>query len=276
MTDAVAARARGPLTKRIRHGWIIETLVGVGVYLLYDSLRDAAMGSGRAALRHAHSVVDAEKLLGIYQEHRIQQWFVDWHPFISFWNVYYGTIHFVMPVVALVVLYHRFPVRYVRWRNTLLFLLAFGLIGFWLYPLTPPRLMPAHYGFVDTAAEFFNFGPQQRVVLNAAGEPNAAATAAFGNLFAAMPSLHMAWSTWAAFALVPVLRRRWLQVLVCLDPIATFFAITVTANHWVLDAVGGWVVLALGYGAARLLELVLNRRRAARRAPAEVATGSPA
>jgi hypothetical protein len=267
VTSAGVPGGRGPLTKRIRHGWIIETLVGIGIYFLYDTLRDAASGSGREALRHARDVVDAEKLLGIYQEHRIQQWFIDWHPFISFWNIYYGTIHFVMPVVALVVLYHSFPVRYVRWRNTLLFMLGFGLIGFFLYPLTPPRLMPSSYGFVDTAAEFFNFGPQQRIVLNAAGEPSSAAKAAFGNLYAAMPSLHAGWSTWTAFALVPALRRRWLQVLVCLYPVATLFAITVTANHWILDAVGGWVVLALGYGAARLLELVVTRIRA---------TGSPA
>jgi hypothetical protein len=274
VTAADTDRRRGPRSKRIRFGWIVEVVVGIGVYFVYDTLRDKAMGSGADALRHAHQVVDVEKLLGLYQEHRIQQWFIDWHPFISFWNIYYGTIHFVMPVVALVVLYRSFPVRYVRWRNTLLFMLAFGLIGFWLYPLTPPRLMPSRYGFVDTAAQFFNFGPQQRVVLNAAGEPSGAAKAAFGNLYAAMPSLHAGWSTWTAFALVPALRRRWLQVLVCLYPVATLFAITVTANHWILDAVGGWVVLALGYGAARLLEVVVRSWRDRRREP--IATGSPA
>jgi hypothetical protein len=268
-------RARGPLTKRIRHGWIIEVGAGIVIYFfVYDLLRDAVMGSGRDALRHAHQIIDAEKVLGIYQEHRIQQWFLDWDPFISFWNIYYGTVHFVMPVVALVVLYHWHPVRYVRWRTTLLFMLGLGLVGFWLYPLTPPRLMPSSYGFVDTAAEYFNFGPQQRVVLDAAGEPDGAARTAFGNLYAAMPSLHAGWSTWTAFALVPVLRRRWLQVLVALYPVATLFAITVTGNHWLLGAVGGWVLLALGYGAARLLETVLARRRD--RAPDEVATGSPA
>jgi hypothetical protein len=136
--------------------------------------------------------------------------------------------------------------------------------------------MPSGSGFVDTAAEFFNFGPQQRVVLNAAGEPSAAAKAAFGNLYAAMPSLHAGWSMWTAFALVPALKRRWLQVLVCLYPAVTFFAITVTANHWILDAVGGWVVLALGYGAARLLELAVSQVRASRARGATVATGSPA
>ena len=263
---------RGPRTKRIRHGWLIEVGVGAAIYFfVYDRLRDATMGSGRTALRNARDIVDAEKLLGLYQEHRIQQWFIDWDPFISFWNIYYGTVHFVMPVLALVVLYRSFPLRYVRWRNTLLFMLGLGLVGFWLYPLTPPRLMPSSYGFVDTAAEYFNFGPQQRIVLDAAGEPSGASRAAFGNLYAAMPSLHAGWSTWTAFALVPVLRRRWLQVLVALYPVATLFAIVVTGNHWILDAVGGWIALALGYGLARLLEWAVDRVRGAKRP-----TGNPA
>ncbi|MGZ6946010.1 MAG: phosphatase PAP2 family protein [Acidimicrobiia bacterium] len=255
-TPDLAATGRGPRTKRIRHGWLIEVGVGIAIYFLYDTLRERAMGTTTSALRNAKQVVDVERLFGLYQEHRIQHAFLDWSPFISFWNIYYGTIHFVMPVIALVAMYRKAPARYVRWRNALLFMLAFGLIGFFAYPLTPPRLMPAHYNFVDTAAEFFNFGPQQRIVLTASGQPTAASRAAFGNLYAAMPRLHVGWSTWSALALLPLIRRRWLKVLVCLYPLATIFAIVVTGNHWILDAVGGWVVLAAGYGAARLLELV--------------------
>lgn len=248
-----------PRTKRIRHGWLIEVGVGIAIYFLYDTLREQAMGTASTALRHGKQIVDAERFLGIYQEHRIQLAFLDWSPFISFWNIYYGTIHFVMPVVALVAMYRKTPVRYVRWRNALLFMLGFGLIGFLLYPLTPPRLMPPRYDFVDTAAEYFNFGPQQRIELNANGEPTAAARAAFGNLYAAMPSLHVGWSTWSALALLPFVRRRWLKVLLALYPFATIFAIVVTGNHWILDAVGGWVALAAGYGAAVLLERTVAR-----------------
>jgi len=249
-----------PWTQRIRHGWLIELGLGVVVYFGYDALRERVSGTSADALRHAKQIVDAERFFGIYQEHRVQQAFLDWHPFISFWNIYYGTIHFVMPVIALVVMYRKTPARYVRWRNTLLFMLGFGLIGFWLYPLTPPRLMPARYDFVDTAAEYFNFGPQQRIALGANGEPTAAAKAAFGNLYAAMPSLHVGWATWSVLALYPLVRRRWLKVLLCCYPLATIFAIVVTGNHWLLDAVGGWVVLALGYGAAVLLERISAAR----------------
>jgi membrane-associated phospholipid phosphatase len=34
---------------------------------------------------------------------------------------------------------------------------------------------------------------------------------------------------------------------VLLDVVFTVFAIVVTANHWILDAVGGWAVLALSW-----------------------------
>ncbi len=263
-TEAGSARALeagpGPRTKRIRHGWLIEVGVGIALYFLYDTFRDRVSGATADALRNAKQVVDVERFFGIYQEHRVQQAFLDWHPFISFFNIYYGTIHFVMPVIALVAMYHKAPVRYVRWRNALLFMLGFGLIGFWLYPLTPPRIMPTHYGFVDTAAEYFNFGPQQRITLGASGQPTAAAKAAFGNLYAAMPSLHVGWSTWSALALLPLVRRRWLKILVCCYPLTTIFTIVVTGNHWILDAVGGWVVLAAGYGTAVLLERAVSRR----------------
>jgi membrane-associated phospholipid phosphatase len=143
-------------------------------------------------------------------------------------------------------------------------MLALSLLGFWAYPLMPPRLMPSHYGFVDTAAAFFNFGPQVRVHLGPNGQPSAEAIRTYGNLFAAMPSLHVGWSTWSALAVWPLLRRPWAKLLWALYPVSIFFCIVVTANHWILDAVGGWVVLALGYAAARAIEWALAKRRASR------------
>jgi len=65
-----------------------------------------------------------------------------------------------------------------------------------------------------------------------------------------------------------LLRRPWAKVLWALYPVTIFFCIVVTANHWILDAVGGWVVLALGYAGARGIEWLLNRRRKRRAAAA--------
>ncbi|MFI5046827.1 MAG: phosphatase PAP2 family protein [Acidimicrobiia bacterium] len=253
--------APAPRSRRIRHGWVLEVLGGVLVYFVYDWLRDRATGASADALRHAKDIVSAEQFLGLYHERALQHAFVGHDWFLSFWNIYYGTIHFVLPVVALVWLYRSWAARYLLYRNTLLFMLGFALVGFVLYPLTPPRLMPAHYGFVDTAARYFNFGPQVRVTFDAAGQPSAAAAHAFGNLFAAMPSLHVGWSTWVALALWPLVRRWWGRALLALYPVTILFCIVVTANHWILDAVGGWVVLALGYGCARAVAARAAGRR---------------
>jgi len=235
---------------------MLEVVVGAAVYFLYDWLRDKTTGTSAAAYRHALQIVDAEKFLGLYHEYSIQQAFLraDW--FMAFWNIYYGTIHFVMPVVALVWLYRKAPVRYVRWRNTIIFMLAISIVVFWCYPLMPPRLMPGRFGFVDAAADFFNFGPQVRVHIGADGQPTAAAIREFGNLFAAMPSLHVGWSTWSVLAIWPLVRRPWAKALLALYPVGILFCIVVTANHWILDAAGGWVVLGLGYLCARALEAV--------------------
>ena len=67
------------------------------------------------------------------------------------------------------------------------------------------------------------------------------------NQYAAMPSLHFAWSTWSVFVLWPMMRRWWSKALVAIYPVATLFAIVVTANHYVLDAAGGVVVFGVGY-----------------------------
>ena len=99
--------------------------------------------------------------------------------------------------------------------------------------------------------------------LGADGQPSAAAIRTYGNLFAAMPSLHVGWSTWSALAVWPLLRRTWAKVLWALYPVSIFFCIVVTANHWILDAVGGWVVLGLGY----LCAVGLGRLLAPARAP---------
>ena len=87
------------------------------------------------------------------------------------------------------------------------------------------------------------------------------------NQYAAMPSLHFGWSSWCAFVLWPAARDRvWLRVLLVAYPLATLFAIIVTANHFWLDAVGGALVLGVGYAVASALT---GRRSASAASSAE-------
>jgi hypothetical protein len=80
------------------------------------------------------------------------------------------------------------------------------------------------------------------------------------NQYAAMPSMHIGWSTWCAFAIVMFARPMWVKVLGALYPLFTLFVIVATGNHFVLDAVGGWITLAVAFA----LQCLLNSRSAYR------------
>jgi len=195
---------------------------------------------------------------------------------MAFWNIYYGTVHFVMPVVALVVMYRKAPARYLRWRNTLIVMFGLACVVFAVYPLNPPRLMPnPPYHFVDSSAKYYNFGPQTKSEFNADGSPTAETVAQFGNPYAAMPSFHVGWSTWSVLAIWPLVRRKWVKALLALYPLTIIFCIVVTANHWILDAVGGWIVLGVGYGAALGIEALARAVRGAGARAAGAGTASP-
>jgi hypothetical protein len=108
-----------------------------------------------------------------------------------------------------------------------------ALIGFWFYPLAPPRMLP---GYIDTVLAF-----------NTWGLYDSSPIATVSNQYAAMPSLHTAWSLWCMLAIVHVAKRRWVKVLAVCYPLCTVVVILGTANHFILDAVGGVATLACGF-----------------------------
>ena len=118
---------------------------------------------------------------------------------------------------------------------------ALAVIGFALYPLLPPRLLPSSYGSVDTLDK-----------IGGLWSFDSGAMAKVSNQYAAMPSLHCGWALWVTFVLWPAARKPWARLLVVLYPLITVFCIVVTANHYFLDAVGGAVVFCAGYGMAVL------------------------
>lgn len=73
------------------------------------------------------------------------------------------------------------------------------------------------------------------------------------NQYAAMPSLHFGWSLWCGVVIVMLAPKLWMKALGLLHPLFTIAAIVATANHWVLDAAGGALVVAMGFGLTYLL-----------------------
>ncbi|MFE6662503.1 bifunctional glycosyltransferase 87/phosphatase PAP2 family protein [Streptomyces sp. NPDC057697] len=224
-----------------RPNLLLELLLIRVVYSAYAHVRLAATAGRATAEHHGRQIHAVEQWLHIDIEHRVNHAVAHIGPLRAFFDYYYATFHFVVPLAILGVLYVRRPADY-RWaRGTIGFATLFALAGFWLYPLAPPRLMPG-LGFIDTVHGVQDFA-----------KPDYGSLTAVTNQYAAMPSLHFGWSLWCGVIVVLLAPKAWMKALGLLHPLLTVSAIVATANHWVLDAVGGAAVVALGFGLTRLL-----------------------
>jgi hypothetical protein len=244
-TGVAGARApRGPLarlrTPRNPRLWFEILLIGVS-YWLYSLVRNAVPEQQRTALRHARSVWSLEGHLGLDVERSVNHTVdrLDW--LIVGMNYYYATLHFIVTIGVLVWLYVRHPGRYAPARLALFVTTWLALVGFYAFPLAPPRLM-AGGGFIDTVK-----------VHNTWGSMSQGSMAHVSNQYAAMPSMHIGWSLWCGITLVTLARPLWAKILGGLYPAVTLLVIVSTGNHFWLDAVGGAVCLSVGFGAAYLL-----------------------
>jgi hypothetical protein len=274
MTDVVADAE--PEQDRAGLRWWKEVLLAAAVYAVYSIVRNqfgSAGGDPGPAFGHAKDIIAIEDAMHLYVEPSVQQWYLDLpaNGLIRLWNVYYGMAHFVVTFAALVWMFRRDPGRHRLLRNTLALTTGLAVIGFAAYSLMPPRLLDdpgefggcqlynppaAHaappgaltapgcdeFGFVDTVAEYggwISFGNEGMKDVS--------------NQYAAMPSMHIGWSTWSAIVLFGLVRRGWAKALVVAYPILTLVCIVVTANHYWIDGVGGLVCLGVGYALARVL-----------------------
>jgi hypothetical protein len=243
-TDTVPARRRLRGGRLLRGGaviyWWAEILFVAVFYGVYSTIRNANGNDRHVAKQNALELIGWQKTLGINVERTVQEWALNVKPLIIACNYFYGSLHFVVTAGALVFLYRKCGDDYPLWRNTIAIATALALIGFTFFPLMPPRLLDG-YGYVDTLAKYPTFWTFSSGAVNK-----------ISNQYAAMPSVHCAWALWCAIVLVPRLRRRWAKTLAALYPVATVIAITLTANHYFLDVVGGFAVLGAGYVIARL------------------------
>ena len=252
-SPSVPLHRRLPGGRTLRDGrrlyWWGEILAVLIFYGVYTFIRNLHHGNPAEAFDHAKNLIDLQKTLGIYQEQAIQAWALGSRTFIIAANYFYGSLHFIVTGGVMIYLYRKWSDDYPRWRNTVGIATGLALIGFAFFPLMPPRLLTPEaynfihhdYGFVDTLAKdpaFWSF--------------NSGAVNKISNQFAAMPSVHCTWALWCACALIPRVKHVWAKALAVLYPITTVTVIVVTANHYFLDAVGGFFVLGVGYVAARI------------------------
>lgn len=252
--EAVAASGPGPGRQR----WWLEIPLAVAFYAVYAQIRDwngaSKIHHRITAQHHGFDILHAERWLHLDLEKGAQTVFLHVRPLVKAMDVYYGTAHFLITAgVFLWLLFRASPAAYRRCRNVLAIGTAIGLVVFALYPTMPPRLMPHGVKTIDTMDAVGGLWSYNHGVLEHISDP-----------FAAMPSLHILWSSWVAYVVWSRVRSRG-RWAAWLYPCFTGLVVVVTGTHWVLDLVGGALTFALAVLGARLVEraaLAWRQRRA--------------
>ncbi|MFE5854190.1 phosphatase PAP2 family protein [Streptomyces sp. NPDC056500] len=237
--DAEAPRSRFARFKDLRSPrrpriWFEILLIAVS-YWTYSLIRNAVPEQKTQALKNADWIWDAEKAIGLAFEESVNHAVnsVTW--LIVGMNYYYATLHFIVTIGVLVWLYRWHPGRYAAARLVLFATTGVALVGYYLHPLAPPRLMNGQ-NFIDTVLVHETWGSM------ASGDLKN-----MSNQYAAMPSMHIGWSLWCGLIIFALASTPWAKILGALYPVATLIVIVATANHFWLDAVGGIICLAFGF-----------------------------
>jgi hypothetical protein len=236
-----------------RPGWWREALLVFGGYWLYSAVRNVAPSHSAVAIRRAADLLAGERRLHLDVELPVNTFVAGIHWLAYVCDYYYATMHFAVTLGVLLWLYIGHAADYRRLRSAWLATNLVALVGFYTYALAPPRMLGGT-GFVDTVVRFHTWGSW-----------GSAEVTEISNQYAAMPSLHIAWALWCAVAVITVARRRWLRVVAFCYPVVTLFVVVGTANHFVLDAVGGMLALLAGFAVERLSHVPRRLAHQARR-----------
>lgn len=234
-------RSTGRAWRLTERAGIHEAVVVLAAFLIYFFIRGSVVDRAGEAMVRGFNLIELEQTLGIYWELQMQAWILDdfWAIKVMNWVYFWGHMPLVILLAIWLYIWHRRAYRLTR--NAFLASGAIGVVIYWLFPVAPPRLIP-FAGFIDTMAAFDRFGY------------NAQETQAFVNPFAAVPSLHFGWSMLLGAVVGWVGRNPVAIGFAFLWPIAMFFAVVLTGNHFILDAVFGAIVSFAGLGIAFAIE----------------------
>lgn len=234
-----------------RHPALTEVGILLATYVVYAIVRTAANDDMGQAQAMANALLRMESATGLDVEADANAALVAIPWLATATAIWYVSLHYLVTVTLLVTLYRRFPLHYRPLRRGLLGATMTALVFYVLMPTAPPRLMPE--GYVDVVRETFLPGAAVPT-----GEREG--LSALTNQLAAFPSMHAGWALWAAIAIWVITRSLWWRLGAAAYALVTAVVVVITANHWVIDVIAGWAIVALAY-------VVLRRARAGSGSP---------
>ena len=227
-----------------RFSWKREVAIGLGFYGVYLLVRELALaGDGRErAGRNAERIVALERRLGVHIEPRLQELVLPHKRVVAGLNIAYAALNVGLTVGWLMRLFHRRHPEYHRFRRAVL---AAGLGAqpvFLFFPVAPPRKL-SH--LTDTFLEVSGV------------DLDSALIARFYHPLAALPSIHVTIAVVTAEGIRATSGNPVVRALAPAYPPVVAAVVLLTANHYVVDAVGGGI---LGRLALRVTSRGRSRR----------------
>src|SRR3954449_4627459 len=198
--------------------------------LSYEAVRGVADGARASAIVNGQNVIDFEKGTHTFFEPNLQKLFLDHRWIIDFANFMYMNSHFVVTTAFLVWLYLFRNQNFYFVRNMFMVAMGLAVVGYALLPTAPPRMLD---GFTDTITQYAQVNHDSGLVK------------LFINPYAAIPSMHVAFSTMIGITGVLISRHTITKVLWAAYPVLVFWVVVVTANHFWVDGAAGLLVACL-------------------------------
>lgn len=235
-----------------RWGWmVLELAFYVAMWFAYDYSRGIADRLGFPVQVEAPRNIDRFLFFGTdpnvwMQAHFYERRHVRWYD-VAGSMIYYT--HFIVPVAMAVVLWvtnRQQWGRYVRRFATTLFV---AVLGFVLLPTVPPWMAADRKDFDfrilpplarPTTRGWSHLGFKTFVDWVIRGRD-------WANPTAAMPSLHAGFALLVPLFLWTFIRNRWARAATLLFPLAMLATLVYFAEHYVIDALAGWIVVLASF-----------------------------
>jgi len=205
-------------------------------YAGYDLARIAVRGRQGAAMANALAIINAEKALHIYVEPFVQTMASHVHALVLFMDWFYGNVHLPATILMLVWIYLYRHEAFAFMRNVFLTMNVLAMTVFALLPVAPPRLVPTS-GIVDT------------MYLYSSSNYHSGILSFVTDQYAAMPSLHIGYALFVSLGIYLLTSNRLARALAIVYPVVVLAAIIITGNHYLVDVIGGMIVLGVAFAA---------------------------
>src|SRR6478735_3688370 len=145
------SRVRQLEARLLPHGWpdlVRQLLLFAAAYYGYRIVRGMVDEKAGVAAWNATNLIWVETKLHVFVEPSVQAWTASKTWLIDFASFMYVNSHFVITTGALAWIYLCRNESFYFVRNMFMVAMGISLVGYFVYPTAPPRLMP-EWGFTD-------------------------------------------------------------------------------------------------------------------------------